>query len=164
MEGASGRRVLLVLSPGIDHGSVNRPDILRHSLAGQGATVFGAVPAEFRGASVSTFADHDQPFALLCGGTGGLMVAVNRGALASWLGDTLRLLRERYVLEFARPANESAGLHQLDVKTEKQSDHVYVSGVTVPLRDAKLAQDPYTIPNAPDRAPVVGTRKMLQPH
>ena len=73
------------------------------------------------------------------------------------------MVRERYIIEFARARNDTPGEHSILV-TIKQYPSAYVrpAGVTILLPDAELANDPDTIPRDSTDAPELGPRKPLK--
>jgi hypothetical protein len=72
------------------------------------------------------------------------------------------MLRERYIVEFPRPANSTPGEHGILVKIAKSGDEFITSaGITVPVPDAGLLADPTTVPSDPSRTPELGTRKIV---
>jgi hypothetical protein len=71
------------------------------------------------------------------------------------------MLRERYIVEFPRPSNSTAGEHDMQVKIEKGIYKIRPSGVSVPLPDPAWAADPTTIQAGPSQAPEEGTRKVI---
>ena len=73
-------------------------------------------------------------------------------------------LRERYIVEFPRPSNSTAGKHSLMVRVEKAEDFIRVAGVTMPIPDAAAMADPTTISTGPSNAPVQGERRELEKH
>ena len=81
-------------------------------------------------------------------------------ALSKSLERFVTMLRERYIVEFPRPANSTAGQHGLEVKIDKG---VYIiirpSGVSAALPAPALMADPSTIQAGPSQAPEQGTRK-----
>lgn len=161
LETAPGRRIVLALSSGFGAESRNSSERVRLVLAAEGISVFGAIPTN--DAASGPVLHGEQLFDLLCGGTGGVSTLVTEGGMLPWLTDVLRWVRGRYVLEFKRPSNGLAGLHQIEVTTHKRANHVFVSGALIPLRDPRLAADPYTVPNAPEEEPTMGTRRMPKP-
>ena len=75
------------------------------------------------------------------------------------------VLRERYIVEFPRPANSTSGQHAMNVQVAKGNYFIRPAGISVPIPDAALLADPTTVPSDPSRTPKQGTRKPLaQPH
>jgi hypothetical protein len=71
------------------------------------------------------------------------------------------MVRERYIVEFPRPSNSTAGEHGMEVKIDKGTFSIRPSGVSVPLPDPVVMADPSTIQAGPSRAPEEGTRKVI---
>ena len=73
------------------------------------------------------------------------------------------LVRERYIVEFPRPANATAGEGMaFEVRIAKGDDYfIRPAGVSVPIPDAAVLADPTTVPSDPSRTPVVGPRKPM---
>ena len=103
----------------------------------------------------------ESPFGLLCGGTGGLSIISERQNMGARIRSILAMLRERYILEFQRPSNGTAGLHEIVVSVADKTALVRVCGVTTPLQDKATLHDPSTVPSDASRAPVMGDRRIL---
>ena len=73
------------------------------------------------------------------------------------------LVRERYIVEFPRPANATLGRHVKEVRIAHSTDFIRPAGISVPIADAAVVNDPTTVPSDPSRTPVVGTRKLMSP-
>jgi hypothetical protein len=71
------------------------------------------------------------------------------------------MLRERYIVEFPRPANTTAGQHAMNVKVAKSNFFIRPAGISVPIPDRALLADPTTVPSDPSRTPELGTRKPM---
>jgi hypothetical protein len=82
-------------------------------------------------------------------------------ALQATLEQFVRTLRERYIVEFPRPSNSTAGEHGMEVKIDKGAYFIRPSGVSIPMPDPVLMADPTTIQTGPSQAPEEGKRKVL---
>jgi hypothetical protein len=82
-------------------------------------------------------------------------------ALSRSLERFVTILRERYIVEFPRPANSTAGEHGMEIKIDKGIYLIRPSGVSMPLPDPVLMADPSTIQAGPSQAPEQGTRKVM---
>jgi hypothetical protein len=170
-----GRRVILVVTDGHDAGSKRSWDEVREFAQAKGIAIFalsyspipsvgmgsgrpgrGAYVPSGGGASVV-----DKPLRSICELSGGVVMRMSdSAALSKALQQFVTMLRERYIVEFPRPTNSTAGEHGLEVKIDKG---VYIiirpSGVSVPLPDPALKADPTTIQAGPSQAPEQGTQR-----
>jgi hypothetical protein len=157
-----GRRVMLVVSDGYDGHSRTQPSALRTYSVYDGISIFaltmGLPPVMVAGNGIGS---HLQPantsvtdnLRLLCEQTGGLpMVTTGSQDTAAILREFMQLLRGRYILEFPRPDNATAGRHSINVTLDKSSAVVRVAGVSVALPDPAVLVDPNTVPSAPTSA------------
>ncbi len=168
-----GRRVLFIVSDGFDSGSSNTWNTVRSYADNVGLTLIGVRPALLTIHLARTtvapppYVLHimEEPFEMLCAGTGGLTLESETGDLGSTLVHVNDLLRHRYIVEFPRPSNGTAGVHQLVINIPDKRAIVRASGITFPIQDKGVLNDPSTVPSDPARAPVEGDRKILtQPH
>ena len=167
IHGLPGRRVVLVLSEGVDHGSANSWETVSKYANAYSIAVFGLRPPHepLLGGPLAvnqgrTLIRSEDPFGLLCGGTGGLSLVATRESLSPMMHRVFDMLRSRYILEFPRPSNGTAGRHEIDVSITDPTALIHTSGVTVPLQDKDLLRDPSTVPTDTSRAPVMGTRRI----
>ena len=134
------RRSMLVVSDGVDFGSRITWSQL-HSVAGvQGVALFGMNDLKEKAQSPDEVPDR---FYALCTSTGGLVLHASSltpgRALVQWVD----LLRGRYVIEFPRPQQMSAGLHSIVVSIRGDSGaFVTVAGVPVTVPNAAEMADP----------------------
>lgn len=166
-----GRRVLMLVTDGADHYSSNSWKNLQIYSGNFNVTLIGVQPIEpllLLSAHLSGMEarkETEDIFQFLCFGTGGTTLAVDKGNLPSQLARAINLLRQRYILEFPRPLNGTAGLHVIDVHVPNGQAIVRPAGITFPAPDEALKTSPTTLPSDPSRAPVLGDRKILsQPH
>ena len=172
-----GRRVILVVTDGRDTGSKNSWSALREFAQENGIAIFAlnVVPAplvgmgSYRGgrgvyvpgvggSSVSV----EDPLNSVCQLSGGLVMRMkDAAALRATLEQFVRMLRERYIVEFPRPSNSTPGAHGMEVKIDKGAYFIRSSGVSVPLPDPVLMADPTTIQTGPSQAPEEGKRKVM---
>jgi hypothetical protein len=82
-------------------------------------------------------------------------------ALPRTLERFITMVRERYIVEFPRPSNSTAGEHGMEIKIDKGIFLIRPSGVSMPLPDPVLMADPSTIQAGPSQAPEEGTRKVM---
>ena len=172
-----GRRVLLVVSDGSDRGSGTRWDDLRAFAQHNGVAVFGYSTLNLRNSSSSVGTattrirpsgtmpsgnSTDDPFSAICQFTGGMVLSANDRTTQKDLARFVSIVRERYILEFARARNDSPGQHGILVTIDKNpTANIRPAGVIITMRDAAIDADPSTIPRDATNAPELGKRKPL---
>jgi len=172
-----GRRVLLIVSDGIDGSSQVKWNDAVHFANWKSVAIFGLrspyapvvsapVPQQFgrRSAGFSTAGQelNEDPFRQLCELDGGMILNTRAKDLAHNLESFVTLLRNRYILEFPRANDAPPGSHNIEVTIPKTSAFITTSGVIVPVPDPKLLADPNTVPSAPTQVKF-GTRRPLDP-
>ncbi len=178
MQKLPGRRVLIVVTDGLDRGSAISPDEVRRLAIRSGVTIFGIQPAQpvntdnvisGRGATQlatdtpqTTSLTKDE-FATICDGTGGLTTSDESNTIAYTLRRVIEFMRERYILDFQRPSNTTAGDHSIAVRVPDSTAFVRVSGAVFPLRDPQMLHDPSTVPSDLSHAPHFGDQKPKPP-
>jgi len=162
---ALGRQVILVVSDGRDKGSTRSWNEVRVFAQAGGVAVFGIsdIPAYATGTSrMFPQLDRKNPFQSLCELTGGMVLLTSSRSFEETLKRFTSMLRERYIVEFPRPGNSTAGQHGMEVKIAKGGgDFIRSSGISVPLPDAAVLADPTTVPADPSLAPEQGSRKVI---
>jgi VWFA-related protein len=160
-----GRRMLLIVSDGYYEGQnrLHWADVQRFA-AEQSVGVFAlttydpiASRTEVYRSGGSEFVGPDSPlwsssFNLrhLCEMTGGTSLAVDsKHAMTVAIPRLFELARGRYILEFHRPKDATAGSHTLRVTLDKSHDHVYVGGATVALATQDETAAPALVPSTP---------------
>jgi hypothetical protein len=103
----------------------------------------------------------EDPFNSVCQLSGGSMLVISKGFLWDTLMWVTTMLRERYVVEYPRPANSTAGLHSLDVRVEKGDYVILPSGISFPMWNPAVLADPTTIAADPSRTPQQGGSRVL---
>jgi hypothetical protein len=171
-----GRRAILVVTDGQDRGSRNSWSELREFAQRQGIAIFAlnVVPrplvgmGSYRGGrggylpGIGGASGVEDPLNSVCQLSGGLVMRMKEAtALQATLEQFVRTLRERYIVEFPRPSNSTAGEHGMEVKIEKGAYFIRPSGVSIPMPDPVLMADPTTIQTGPSQAPEEGKRKVL---
>ena len=116
-----GRRVILVISDGADRHSVNEWLTVARFAGNKSIAIFGIRPmySTHRDYSDQDFNDGwlttaaSDPFGMLCGASGGLVLDGDKSKrmMAGQIQRLMTMLRDRYILEFPRPANGSAGFY-----------------------------------------------------
>ncbi len=173
-----GRRVLLAVTTGSDGGSRTAwHDLLKFSQV-KGVAVFGYALGSARSASfaamrsrssVGTMMDtgsREDPFDAICESSGGMIMAADPYSLGKQLVRFTQMVRERYILEFARPRNDAPGEHNIAITLPRVEPRAYIraSGVSIVVPEGELADDPDTIPRDASDAPEMGKRKALKSH
>ncbi len=173
-----GRRVILVLSDGADRRSVNNnwSNVARFA-GGKSITVFGIRPvpkhndigvfdpfSEPGAHGWWTMTDAD-PFGRLCGSSGGLVLAVDKGTngMTGQIRRAISMLRDRYILEFPRPVNGGPGLYSINVTINDPKAIIRPAGVAFPPRDRDARLPAGTLPQDASKMPVVGSKPPVQP-
>jgi hypothetical protein len=172
-----GRRVILVITDGHDTGSKHLWNEVREFAQMKGIAVFALNFAPATTSGMGTYGvgrggyvpsgggSYHVENALLsvCELSGGTVMRINDPAtLSKSLERFVTMLRERYVVEFPRPSNSTAGKHGMEVKIDKGIYKVRPSGVSVRLPDPAWAADPTTIQTGPAQTPEEGTRKVMK--
>jgi hypothetical protein len=159
-----GRRAVLAVTEGHDVKSDESWTGVSNLAQETGVTIFGiryipshADTADSRHLSWSS----EDPLVSLCELSGGAVLLSPPSALNSTLHRFVTLVRERYIVEFPRPANATAGIHVQQVRVEKSNDFIRPAGISVPIPDPSVLADPTTVPSDPSRTPVLGTRKPM---
>jgi hypothetical protein len=169
--------VILVVTDGRDTGSKRSWNEVRFFAQTMGIAVFALNYAPASPMGVGNYrADRggylpggggasavENALVSVCELSGGIVMRMNDPeALSKSLEQFVTMLRDRYIVEFPRPAKSTAGEHDLEVKIDKG---VYIkirpSGVSMPLPDPALMADPTTIQTGPSQAPEEGKRKVM---
>jgi hypothetical protein len=174
LEELPGRRVILAITDGEDHGSKYPWQEVAEALQQRAVTLFGlrmldpavniSIPRSHGGMTTTTVGTPSQDnFGTLSEMSGGMVLAVDQWNFARQLASVPALLRGRYILEFPRPGNSTAGQHLIDVKVAKSMAFIRCSGITVPLPDPAVLADPNTLPNDLSKTPEAGKHKPPPP-
>ena len=157
-----GRRVILVISDGRDRGSTHTWNELRSFAQNTAVTIFGLTNVPDVPGYSRLLAEHD-PFNSVCELSGGMVFKASPNDVAAKLKEFVETVRGRYIIEFRRASNATAGQHNIDVAVDGTNDFVRPAGIAVPVPDAALLRDTTTVPSDPSLAPVMGTRRILAP-
>lgn len=173
-----GRRVILVVSDGADRHSVNNNWSTVARFAGsKSITVFGIRPVTKQTAiglfdpfsepgahGWWTMTDAD-PFGMLCGSSGGLVLAVDKGTngMTGQIKRVMTMLRDRYILEFPRPVNGGPGLYSINVFINDPMAIIRPAGVAFPPRARDPEPTEGTLPEDVSKMPLVGSKRPDQP-
>lgn len=126
-----------------------------------GVAIFGVVYVPHQGFMRNHDPGYEDVFDSVCELSGGMIVTTEKSDVGPALKDILRDVRGRYIVEFPRPSNSTAGYHGLLVTIEKSVAFIRPSGVSLPLPDPAVLADPTTVPSDPSLAPIEGTRRIL---
>lgn len=145
-----GRRVILLVSHGFDRGSTHGWPFLGEFAKQNGVSLFGIstlTPHAVSRVSVglNPAPEYDVMFEAVCRTTGGLVVSATERTLAGRLADFSRMLRGRYIVQFPRPDNMSAGNHLLTIEVAGHHYLIVTAGALVPVEDPHLKDDPTVV-------------------
>ena len=172
----SGRRVLLVVTDGVDTGSRTLwKDVMTHAQF-HSESVFGLLPTpaiilqkSLQTPEMSPFHSMfvnapENKFEQICVNSGGIQLQASQHTTMYRLKEFTQMVRERYILEFPRATNEEAGIHTLMVTYRKKSNlYIAAAGITVPVASQEEKKGANTIQRDPSQAPAEGDRKVLLP-
>ena len=160
-----GRRVILVVTNGVDRGSKTPWNVLRDYAQERGVAIFGVVQmGDMNPAFRTGSGNRENLFNGLCELTGGMVIASSQGNLAADLKRFTALLRGRYIVEFPHPVDTVGGQHGMDITIGKSDAFIRPAGAAVPVDDPAILKDPMTISSDPSHAPQLGKRKVLTPN
>jgi hypothetical protein len=166
-----GRRVILVVTDGHDMRSIRSWNEVRFFVQVKGIAIFALnyAPAlsmemgSYRAGRGGSASPVENALVSVCELSGGIVMRMSDPtALSKSLERFVTMLRERYIVEFPRPANSTAGEHGMEVKIDKNIYKIRPSGVSVPLPDPAWMAGPSTIQMGPLQAPEQGTRKVMK--
>jgi hypothetical protein len=160
MRNRPGRRVILVVSDGLDRGSKNSWDGVRDFARENGIAVFGLIqPADVFGAYHAGFPSSEDTFNALCEQTGGMVLVASENDLGAQLQQFTSLLRGRYIVEFPRPLSTTPGTHRMTITIDRMQAYVMPTGIGVPADDPAVLKAPTTVPVNPASVPQLGQGK-----
>jgi hypothetical protein len=180
-----GRRVLLAVTNGVDHGSTVKWNDLRSYAQMKGVAIFGYAERSTSGGrmnysglssgrpyrSSAPYVNFDgtsseDPFSSICQLSGGMILTADPAFVPKQLARFTILVRERYIIEFSRARNDTPGEHNIQVTVSSHpTAYIRPAGVTILMPDNAVASDPNTIPRDTTDAPEIGKRKPLpSPH
>jgi len=150
-----GRRVLLAVSDGYDADSRTKPSDIRSIATNDAVTIFGLTNP------TSIYVPQEMAFHSLVQSSGGIYLETPSNKLPAALASFVSMLRGRYILEFPTPANPTAGRHDIHVTIDHTSAFITTSGLTVPLPNPSVEENPLTIHNDNPDAPIIGNHKPI---
>jgi hypothetical protein len=165
MQRERGRRVLLVVTDGVDRGSKTTWNDLRVLAQQSGVAIFGLIHPDDEFASLhSGFPSSTNTFGALCELSGGMVLTTTLQNLATQLKYFTALVRGRYIVEFPRPSSATGGAHDMEVTVADRPDaFIRSAGVTVPVDDPAILNDPTTVPMDRKNLPELGKGKPVVP-
>jgi hypothetical protein len=151
-----GRRVILAISRGVDNGSVYTEDGVHDYTTSLGAAIFGLSPSSsdvgfsrgshgYNSQTSSAPSATTYSFQALCQATGGIERRTSINYLDVDLVHFIKTVRERTIIEFPRPKDVIAGTHSIVVTLGKSHYFIRPSGISVPIADPRILNDPTTI-------------------
>jgi hypothetical protein len=161
-----GRRVIVAVSDGSDKGSRHSWNEVRTYAEAKGVAVFGVtyIPSD-SGISAAPEVwrwSSEDPFHSLCELSGGVVSLTSPSMLTFTLERIVTMLRERYIVEFPRPANGTSGVHSQEIRIAKGSYFIRPAGDSFPIPDAAVLADPTTVKSDPTLTPEQGKRKPME--
>jgi hypothetical protein len=159
-----GRRVILAVTDGYDKRSEHTWNEVNNLAQAAGVAVFGVryIPSQITMPDSRLLRwSSEDPFLSLCELSGGTVLLSQPSGIDFTLQRFATLVRERYIVEFPRPANATSGKHVQQVRIAKSKDFIRPAGISVHIPDAAELSDPTTVPSDPSRTPVVGKRKPM---
>jgi hypothetical protein len=166
-----GRRVVLVVSDGADRHSTNDWLTVARFAGNKSVAIFGIRPVSTpigttKGYSGSNFNDgwvtveESDSFGRLCGTSGGLVLdgGSTKRMMAGQIQRLMTMLRDRYIIEFPRPANGSPGFYAFEVKVKDPTAIIRSAGITFPPREKDPKQPDGTVPQNTSEMPLVGSK------
>jgi hypothetical protein len=158
-----GRRVILVVTDGVDRGSKTRWNELRMYAQARAVAIFGMVQTgdtTFR----TGLRNPEDIFSSVCDLTGGIVMTAEAKSVAEQLQQFTELLRGRYVVEFPHPVDTKGGYHDMSITIDKSEAFVLPTGIGVPVDNPDVLTDPKTVPLDPSSSPQLGKRKVISPN
>jgi VWFA-related protein len=153
LSGQPGRRVVLAVTNGDDGKSKHSSADLTAMAQIGGVTIFGLNPARdfFQGPRLKGVGE--DLLSTVCELSGGMLLDLNGSSLAKKMQRFTEILRERYILEFPRPAHAIAGNLRISVRIDKTIAFIRPAGDGVPLANPSLVADANTIHIDPPSPP-----------
>jgi hypothetical protein len=150
LSGEPGRRVLLVVTDGIDPGSSFTAEMARATATNAGVAIFSVAergripPGHWSAASRFTVAftagrglsmPAPSDLQVMSEFSGGMVLETDPRGLASTLHRFVTLVRGRYIVEFNRPVNLAGGKHILTVGIGQPRYFIRPAGTSMPTAD-----------------------------
>lgn len=172
---STSRRVLLLLTDGQDALTPSSVLALRNTADAKAISIFALREQSAQAAQRDTYVLKQDSYAYLPGSserhrdplvdltdrTGGATLETRGHPLEESLERVLRLVRERYIVEFARSSELGGGNHALEVEVKAKHLYVRSAGVGYPLPNPEMEADPHRVPGDKSAEPPVGKRRIL---
>jgi hypothetical protein len=159
-----GRRVILVITNGVDEGSKNSWNELRLFAQSSGVAIFGLTNGAYPAVS---FNFRPQPYQTainaVCELSGGMVLTADGRNLEREMERFVELVRGRYIVEFPHPVSTTGGYHDMIITIEKSNAFIRAAGIGLPLDDPAVLNDPSRVPSDPGRAPQLGKGHVTVP-
>ena len=162
--GEPGRRVLLAITDGRDGGSKWSWTDVRLRAASEAVTIFGMSESQVPyGPAMLPTRPAEDKFNLLCQLSGGIILPGQSHYAGEELKDFMKMVRNRYLLEFPRPKGLDVRQHTIEVTIRKRDAIIRPAGLSMTVETAE-EKAPENQPTDPVAAPEAGTRRILTPH
>lgn len=159
-----GRRVMLVVTDGMDRGSKASWNDLRVLAVERGVAIFGMVQLADTDAGHIGQRNPEDLFKSVCARSGGIVMTANGRSLGTELKQFVETVRERYIVEFPHPVDTKGGYHDMNVTIAKSNATILPAGIAVPKDNPAILNDPTTVPLDPSSAPQLGKKKVIGPN
>ena len=159
-----GRRVMLVVTDGVDRGSKTSWNGLRRFAQEQGVAIFGIVQLMDTDVGHNGQKNPEDVFQSVCEESGGNVLTASERSLAYELKQFTETVRARYIVEFPHPVDTKGGYHDMKITIANSNARILPAGIAVPKDDPAILNDPTTVPLDPADAPQLGKRKVISPN
>ncbi len=141
-----GWRAIVAVTNGDDRKSQHTPDELVFAAQNDQVTILGLDPfQQFRRGPLATDRTVAQ-LTTLCERSGGVGLDLYQSSVAKRMQQFMQMLRERYILEFPRPAGAKAGFVPMQVSIDGSNAFIRPSGDGVPVNDDAFSAELKPIP------------------
>lgn len=152
-----GRHVILAVTDGSDWGSKATRDQVRILAQATGVAIFGLRYDTVGSDPLQNRSSYDNGFNSICELSGGMVLTSTRRDEERTLKKFISMVRGRYIVEFPRPSNSTAGRHDFLVMIDKSAAFIRPAGISVPIADPAVLADPTTVRPESSQKPVEGT-------
>jgi hypothetical protein len=160
----SGRRVLLAITDGHDTSSKTTWNKVLKQAQIESVSIFGLLPpsnsaqggnetAEVFPVNSPFFVGQQDRLPWMCQQSGGVEIQATAQITLPRLKEFTQIVRERYILEFPRAADEKAGVHRMSVSYPIARLYIATSGISVPPASEEELTGPKILPAAAARTP-----------
>ncbi len=165
----SGWRAIVVVTNGEDRRSKHTPDQLIFAAQNAQVAIFGLDPFQHSRQLPYITDSPSIRLAKVCELSGGIRLEFLRTSVAKSMQQFLQMIRERYVLEFPRPPNLTAGNITMHIRIADSDAFIRAAGDRVPVTDgafpveSKLAPQPLSNPVQAEDSQVAAAQVAEQP-